>query len=227
MTIDWTPFFISIRLGLTVTAILFIICLPIAALFAYTRFKGKMLIETAVTLPMVLPPTVIGFYALIMMSPYSGIGKWLNDWFQIRLAFRFGGMVLASCLFSFPFMEQSLKNGFLSVERSIIEASYVCGKSRWETFLRVILPNMKPQMLTGIILTFAHTMGSFGVVLMVGGNIPGKTKVASIAIYEKVEQLDFHSAHIYSLILLGFSYIILLIINQLNQKSRNAENDTY
>ena len=222
MNIDFMPFFLSIKLSVITTFILLIICFPPAIFIGTKEFKLKPLAETVISLPLVLPPTVIGFYLLVFLSPRWIIGGFFEHFFNIRLVFSFAGIVIASCVYSLPFMLQPLKNGIQSLDRTLIEASYSLGKSKTETFFRIIIPNIKPNIITGIVMTFAHTMGEFGVILMLGGNIPGKTRVASIAIYDNVEQLNYGFASVYSAILIVFSIIILVIVNSFNNRKKTV-----
>jgi len=173
-------------------------------------------------MPLVLPPTVLGFYMLLLLSPENGVGKWLDQYFNIRLVFSFAGLVIGSVIYSLPFMIHPLQSGFENIPKSYSEVSYTLGKSKWETLLKVLLPNMRPALLTGIVLTFAHTVGEFGVVLMLGGNIPGETKVASIAIYDEVEGLNYATANQYAFLLFIFSFLVLMIVYILNGRSIKA-----
>ncbi len=168
-------------------------------------------------MPLILPPTVLGFYFLIAFSPNHFFGAWLDQVLGLRLVFSFTGLVIASIIYSLPFMVHPIKSGFKGLPPNLKEASYVLGKSRFVTLLRVLLPNMKPAILSGVVLAFAHTIGEFGVVLMIGGNIPGKTKVASIAIYDKVEMMDYASANVYSGVLFVISFFILLVVYGFNK----------
>ena len=167
-------------------------------------------------MPLVLPPTVLGFYFLMAFSPNNGVGSWLNSVLGIKLVFSFTGLVIASVIYSLPFMVHPIQSGLSSISKSITEASYVMGKSKWETLFKIQLPQIKPAILTGIVLSFAHTVGEFGVVLMIGGNIPGKTKVASIAIYDEVEALNYDAANFYSLVLFAITFCILLLVYLVN-----------
>ena len=160
-----------------------------------------------------------GVLFIIAFSPSSGLGKWLDEWLSLRLVFSFEGLVLASMLYSLPFMVHPIQSGLSNLSSTLKEAAYILGKSRWETLFQVLLPNIKPSILTGIVLAFAHTVGEFGVVLMIGGNIPGKTKVASIAIYDEVEAMNYGLANAYSLVLIAFSFGILLTVYLVNGKS--------
>lgn len=218
---DWGPLLLSGKLALVTTIILLIISIPISYLLAYSRSNWKPLFEALVSLPIVLPPTVIGFYFLLLFAPNYGIGKLLNDWFNLRLVFSFSGLVIASLFYSLPFMVQPIQNGFYNLPKNLREASYILGKSKWETLRYVLLPNIKTSIITGIVLTFAHTIGEFGVVLMVGGSIPNKTQVASNIIYEHVEALNYEAAHMYSAILLVLSFIILVSVYMFNRKQFN------
>jgi len=214
--LDWQPLLITFKLAFITTILLLIISLPLAYWLAYTNSKTKPIIETLVSMPLVLPPTVLGFYLLLVFSPTSGLGAWLNDHFGIRMVFSFAGLVVGSMIYSLPFMVQPIQSGFAKLPPSLREAAYVLGKSKWITFRKILLPNIKPGLLTGIVLAFAHTIGEFGVVLMIGGNIPGKTRVASIAIYDEVESLNYVAANQYSLILFAISFLILLSIYLIN-----------
>tara|TARA_R110002050_G_scaffold300722_2_gene471971 strand:+ start:115962 stop:116633 length:672 start_codon:yes stop_codon:yes gene_type:complete len=214
--LDWTPLFITLRLALVTTVILVVVSIPIAHWLAFTKSKLKPFIETLVSMPLVLPPTVLGFYLLVAFSPSSAFGGWLETTFGLRLIFSFQGLVVASLIYSLPFMVHPLQSGFTQIPGSIIDASYVLGKSKLVTLQKVLLPNIQPAILTGIVLTFAHTIGEFGVVLMIGGNIPGQTKVASIAIYDEVESLNYAGANSYSLVLFSLAFVILLSVYLIN-----------
>ena len=220
MSIDLTPFILSFKLAFIVTLILLVIGIPYAWYLSTTKSRFKPFLETVTALPIVLPPSVLGFYLLVFLSPDSFLGKFFYEIFNIKLVFTFSGLVVASVIYSFPFMVQPIQSGFESLNKNIIEASYLSGKGKLETLFKVILPNIKPSLLTAIVITFAHTIGEFGVVLMVGGSIPGKTEVASVAIYDYVENLDYKSAHIYSAILLIISFIVLFVVYFLNHRQR-------
>lgn len=219
---ELAPFLVSIKLSLFVTAVLIVFVLPVAYYFAFSKTKSKIIFESILSLPLVMPPTVLGFYMLMLFSRNSIIGKFFSDIIGIPLVFSFAGIAAASCVYSFPFVFQPLKAGFESVDRTLIEASYTLGKSRFQTFLHVLLPNVRPSIITAVSMCFAHTMGEFGAVFMIGGNIPGVTRVASIAVYDKVEQLDFMSAHIYSIVLLIIGFSILIVVNYATRKKRMA-----
>lgn len=219
--IDFTPFLISFKLAFVTTLILFVICLPFAWYLSQTKSKFKPVLEAITALPIVLPPSVLGFYILWALSYNSPIGAFFEETFGVKLVFSFTGLVIASCFYSLPFMVQPLQSGFENLNKNMIEASYICGKSRLQTLFRVALPNIKPALMTALIITFAHTVGEFGVVLMVGGSIPGETKVASVAIYEFVEILDYSTAHIYSGIMILISFFVLLSVYIFNAKQNN------
>jgi molybdate transport system permease protein len=214
--LEWTPLLITVRLAFITTLILGVISIPIAHWLAFTKSKVKPIIETLVSMPLVLPPTVLGFYLLLAFSPSNAFGAWLDSTLGLRLIFSFEGLVVASLIYSLPFMVHPLQSGFSQIPGSIIDAAYVLGKSKFVTLQKVLLPNIRPAILTGIVLTFAHTIGEFGVVLMIGGNIPGETKVASIAIYDEVESLNYANANTYSLILFSLAFVILLSVYLIN-----------
>ena len=217
--IDLNPLLLSAILGITVTIILFVIGLPLGYNLALKRYALKPVIETIVTMPLVMPPTVLGFYLLLFLSPRLPVGHFLQTHLSLEFVFSFKGIVLASCIHSLPFMIQPIKNGFQSLDWSVVEASYTLGKGRFETFRRIILAELKPYIFTGIIMTFIHTLGEFGVVLMIGGSIPGVTRVTSIAIYENVEGSDFLNANIYAGILVFVSFTVIFIVNRINARS--------
>jgi len=201
--------------------ILLFISLPLGYFIANTKSKIKPIIESILSIPIVLPPTVIGFYLLILFSKDSFLGEFLAQ-FDISLLFSFSGLVIASCIYSAPFMIQPIINAFEKFDNRLIQASMLLQASKTKTFLKVVLPAIFSSTLIAIIITFAHTMGEFGVILMIGGSIDGVSKVASIAIYDYVEELDYTKAHIYSLIMIALSFFILLITNILKYKANNA-----
>lgn len=208
--IDFEPFWLSFKLAGITTAILFLIALPVSWWLARTSCRCKPVVEAVTSLPIVLPPSVLGFYILYALSYNSPLGAFFEETFGIKMVFNFTGLVIASCFYSFPFMVQPLQGGFESLNKNMLEASYISGKGSVTTLLKVALPNIKPALMTALIVTFAHTVGEFGVVLMVGGSIPGETKVASVAIYEFVEVMDYGTAHIYSAIMVAISFVVLL-----------------
>jgi molybdate transport system permease protein len=217
--ITFTPFVISFKLAAITAFILFLFALPLAWYLSQTRSKVKPFIEAVTALPIVLPPSVLGFYILWAFSYDTPLGRFFEDIFGVKLAFSFTGLVIASCFYSLPFMVQPLQSGFESLNKNMLEASYIAGKSKFVTLFKVALPNIKPSLLTALIVTFAHTVGEFGVVLMVGGSIPGQTKVASVAIYDMVEMMDYTAAHIYSAIMLIISFVVLLGVYIFNAKA--------
>jgi molybdate transport system permease protein len=216
--LDLEPFLLSFKLAGITTVILFLIALPVSWWLSQTKCRCKPFVEAVTSLPIVLPPSVLGFYILFALSQNSPIGAFFDETFGIKLVFNFTGLVVASCFYSFPFMVQPLQGGFETLNKNMLEASYIAGKSRLQTLWRVALPNIKPALMTALIVTFAHTVGEFGVVLMVGGSIPGETKVASVAIYEFVEVMDYSMAHIYSAIMLVLSFIVLLGVYLFNAR---------
>lgn len=216
---DWAPLLLSFQLAGCTALVLLIIGIPLAYWLAYSKARLKPIAEALVSIPLVLPPTVLGFYLLLVFGPNHAIGAWLHDWFSIRLVFSFGGLVFASVLYSLPFMVQPIQSGFQSLSSGLQEAAQVLGKSRIQILFQVLLPNIKPALLTGIVLSFAHTLGEFGVVLMIGGNIPGSTRVASIAIYDEVEALNYAAAGNYSAMLFIISFFILVLVYTLNGKA--------
>lgn len=215
---DFGPFFLTLYLALIVTVVLLVIGTPLAWWLATTRSKAKPIIEALTALPLVLPPTVLGFYLLILFNPNSGFGGFWVTLTGESLTFSFTGLVIASVIYSLPFMVQPLQSAFESVGTDLREAAASLRASPRETFVHIVAPLSKRGFLTACVLTFAHTLGEFGVVLMVGGNIPGRTKVMSIAIYEHVETLQYGQAHILSAILLGLSFCVLLFIYIFNRR---------
>jgi molybdate transport system permease protein len=209
---------LSIRLALVVSAILFVIGTPAAYWLAYSRWPAKFLLEAIVALPLVLPPTVLGFYALLAMGPGGPLGRSWQAVFGHGLAFTFAGLVFASVLYSFPFAVQPLVAAFDGVDRKLLDASAVLGASPLRTFWRVILPMSVPGVVTALVLSFAHTLGEFGVVLMVGGNLAGITRTASIDIYDHVQSLEYADANRMALVLLVFSFAVLSVVYGVNRR---------
>ena len=218
MSYDLSPLFLTFKLAIITTIILICLGIPLAYWLTLTRSRLKYIIETLVSMPLVLPPTVLGFYLLIALGPHSFVGKFFESIFDLRLIFSFTGLVIGSVIFSLPFMVNPIKAGLQSIPILLTETAYTLGKSKQEILFKVLLPNIKPSLLTGIVMSFAHTLGEFGVVLMIGGSIPGVTKVASIAIFENVEALNYQGANFYSLMLVGISFVILLTLYWLNRK---------
>ena len=208
------------ELAVITTILLLIMGLPIAYLLSYSRWRIKAVFEALICMPLVLPPTVLGYYLLVAFSPQNAFGAYLEKYFDTRLAFTFEGIVIASVIAGLPFMIQPLQNGFTALPESYREAAYTLGKSKSETFYRVLLPNIKPSIITGIALTFAHCIGEFGIILMVGGNIPGETRIASIAIYDQVQALNYKAANQYSIILFFISFALLTLIYSINKNFR-------
>src|SRR6266536_2442538 len=210
--------FLSFRLALCVSAILLVIGIPVAYWLAYANWRGKFLLESLVALPLVLPPTVLGFYALVAMGPRGPLGKLWIALFGHGLAFTFSGLILASVLYSFPFAVQPLVASFEGVDRRLLDASAVLGAGSSRTFCRVILPLSLPGVVTAAVLSFAHTLGEFGVVLMVGGNLPGITRTISIDIYDHVQSLDYGAANRMAVALLLISFAVLASIYAVNRR---------
>lgn len=222
MNVDLGPLLLTFKLALVTTLVLIVIGIPLATWVAFTRSRLKYIVEPLISMPLVLPPTVLGFYILLLFSPRSSLGYFLETFFHIQVVFTFLGLVIGSVLFSLPFMVNPVKAGLESFPKSLIEASYALGKSRRETLWKVILPNITPSLLTGTVMAFAHTVGEFGVVLMVGGSIPGETRTASIAIFSDVEALNYASASFYAGILIVISFVILFVLNTINRKEGSA-----
>ena len=219
---DWQAFWLTIQLAVVVTAILVILGLPIAYWIAYSNWRWKFLAEAVVALPIVLPPTVLGFYVLVALGSRSPLGRAWQSFTGHTLAFTFGGLVIGSIIYSLPFAVQPFAASFAQVDRRLIAASATLGASNLRTFVRVILPLSIPGLVTGIALSFAHTMGEFGVVLMVGGNIPGITRTVSIDIYDQVQALNYSAANETALVLLALSFVMLSIVYGVNRNVRAA-----
>jgi molybdate transport system permease protein len=215
---DWEALWLTLRLDFVVCLLLLFIGVPIALWISFTRRRWRFLVEAVVALPLVLPPTVLGFYLLVALGPRSPLGR-AYGWIWGRgLPFTFSGLVVASVVYSLPFMVQPLASAFSAVDSKVIAASEVLGASRVRTFFRVILPLSMSGLLTGLVLTFAHTLGEFGVVLMVGGNIPGMTRTVSVSIYDNVQALDYAGAGQTSLFLLIASFLILATVYATNRR---------
>lgn len=209
---------LTFKLAGVTTLILLFIGIPLGYYLAFTKSKFKPAIEAIVSMPLVLPPSVLGFYMLVFFSPRDGFGQWLDEMFDLRLVFTFEGLVIASIIFSLPFMVHPLQSGFSSLPRNLVDAALTLGKSKLNILFNVLLPNIRPALLTGIVISFAHTVGEFGVVLMMGGNIAGETRVASIAIYDEVEALNYSLANQYALTLFIISFAILLLVYMVNKQ---------
>jgi molybdate transport system permease protein len=208
--VDWTAVALTARLAATTTAVLLVVAVPLAAWLAFTRRRWAVVVEAVVALPLVLPPTVLGFYLLVSLGAQSPLGRWWSELTGSTLAFSFEGLLVASVLSSLPFAVQPLRASFAGVDRRLLEAAAVLGDAPARTLLRVVLPMCQPGLATAAVLSFAHTVGEFGVVLMVGGNIPGVTRTVSISIYDSVQALDHATAARTSLLLLGFSFAVLV-----------------
>jgi molybdate transport system permease protein len=215
---DWQAFWLTIRLAVLVAACLMVIGLPIAYWITYSRWRWKFLAEAVVALPIVLPPTVLGFYVLVALGPRSPLGRWWESLTGHTLAFTFEGLMIGSIIYSLPFAVQPFAASFAAVDTRLIAASSILGASKWRTFFRVILPLSLSGLVTGVALSFAHTMGEFGVVLMVGGNIPGVTRTVSISIYDQVQALEYGAANKTALVLLAMSFAVLSMVYALNRK---------
>jgi len=217
----WQTLALSFRLAALTTLLLLGIGTALAYWLAHSRSWLKPLAEALVGLPIVLPPTVLGFYLLLSFGPGTGLGRFLINTLGLSLNFTFTGILVGSLFYSLPFMVQPLQAGFERLPPSLAEAAATLGKSRWTTLWRVLLPNCKPALLSGIVLTFAHTIGEFGVVLMIGGNIVGQTRVASIAIYDAVESQHYRQANAYALVLVCLSLAMLLLLSWLTKRLAN------
>jgi molybdate transport system permease protein len=218
MSVDWQAFWLTLRLAAIVSGLLLGIGLPIAYWIAFSRQRWKFLVEAVVALPIVLPPTVLGFYVLVALGPHSPLGRWWISWTGHTLAFTFEGLVIGSIIYSLPFAVQPFAASFSQVDRKLISASATLGASSLKTFFRVIVPLSVPGLITGAALSFAHTMGEFGVVLMVGGNIPGVTRTVSLDIYDRVQASDYAGANQTALLLLIFSFGVLLLVYGSNRR---------
>jgi molybdate transport system permease protein len=216
--VSWEALITSLELASTTSILLIVIALPLSYWIAFSRWRWKFIVEAVVALPLVLPPTVLGFYILVAMGPQTLLGRFYEMIVGHGLPFTFSGLVFASILYSLPFAVQPIAAAFGSVERKYIEASWMLGVSNLETFFRVTIPLSWAGVLTGVVLSFAHTLGEFGVVLMVGGDIPGVTRTLSIDIYDQVQALNYSKAAVTSATLLIISFVILSIVYGLNRK---------
>jgi molybdate transport system permease protein len=208
----WQALTLTLRLAVLVSVLLLLIGIPLAYWLAFSRRRWKFLVEAIVSMPIVLPPTVLGFYVLVAVGPFTPLGRWYRALTGHSLAFTFEGLVLGSVLYSLPFAVQPIATSFAAIDRKLLDASALLGASRWRTFWRIVLPLGLPGVLTGVVLSFAHTMGEFGVVLMIGGNIPGATQTISILIYDQVQSLDYAAANRTALILLLLCFSMLAIL---------------
>jgi len=219
MAIDWQTFWLTLQLAFAVSVLLLLLGLPIAYWIAFSSWRWKFLVQAIVALPLVLPPTVLGFYVLVALGPRSPLGRWWISLTGHTLAFTFSGLVIGSVIYSLPFAVQPFATSFASVDRKLIAASATLGASSVRTFFRVIAPLSVPGLVTGAALSFAHTMGEFGVVLMVGGNIPGVTRTVSIDIYDRVQAADYAGANQTALALLILCFVLLMIVYGFHRKA--------
>jgi molybdate transport system permease protein len=218
MDIDFGPLWLTIRISLITTPILFLLCIPLAFWLTRTRSALRYPIQALLNLPLALPPTVIGFYLLLFFSPEWIPGHFLKEYFQLTIPFTQTGLVIGSVFFSLPFMINPIISGLESLPPSLSEEALVLGASKWQTLFHVLLPDIKPSLLAAGVLTFSHTLGEFGVALMIGGKIPGKTLLASMVVYDEMESLHFGAAHVYSAILCGISFMAILTLFLINKK---------
>jgi molybdate transport system permease protein len=221
MSINWQAFRLTIELAVVVSTILLVVGLPLASWIAFSRWRWKFLVEAIVALPIVLPPTVLGFYVLVALGSRSPMGRWWQSLTGHTLAFTFTGLVIGSILYSLPFAVQPFAASFSSVDRKLLAASATLGASPLRTFFRVVVPLSVPGLVTGMALAFAHTMGEFGVVLMIGGNIPGVTRTVSIDIYDQVQASNYAEANAMALLLLVFCFAVLAVVYGLNRGTEN------
>ena len=219
MPIDWQTFGVTLQLALTVSIILLALGIPIAYWITFSPWRWKFLVEAVIAMPIVLPPTVLGFYVLIALGPRSPLGRWWISLTGHTLAFTFSSLVIGSILYSLPFAVQPFAASFSVVDRKLIAASATLGASPLRTFVRIIAPLSVPGLVTGLALSFAHTMGEFGVVLMVGGNIPGVTRTVSIDIYDRVQASDYAGANQTALVLLVVCFALLALVYALNRRA--------
>lgn len=219
---EWEAIWLTARLAAIVSTILLVVGLPLAHWLAFSRRRWTFLVESVVSLPLVLPPTVLGFYLLMAMGSRSPIGRWWTAWTGSSLAFTFEGLVIASVVYSLPFTVQPIAAAFARVDDALREVSAVLGASSFRTFRRVTLPLAIDGVIAGFVLSFAHTVGEFGIVLMVGGNLPGVTRTVSMAIYDDVQALQYRDAHLTALVMLGFSLLVLLAVYGIRRRPWSA-----
>lgn len=217
-TMDLTPIWITLQVATLTVLTLLVLSMPLAWWLAYTRSRLKVSVEAITALPLVLPPTVLGFYLLLLLGQNGPVGQFWISLTGSPLAFSFTGLIVASCIYSLPFVVQPLQAAFETMDKRSVEAAWTLGASRIKTFFYIIIPQIRRGLLTAVVLGFAHTLGEFGVVLMVGGNIPGETQVVSIAIYEMVETLNYGVAHKLSAGLLVFSFFVLFLVYGINRR---------
>ncbi|MCC6797880.1 MAG: molybdate ABC transporter permease subunit [Candidatus Hydrogenedentes bacterium] len=217
--VDWEPIALTLKLATVTVLVLLVIGTPIAWWLARTQSRARIVVESFVAMPLVLPPTVIGFYLLFLLGPNGPIGGAWELWGGPRLVFSFAGLVIGSVLYSLPFVVQPIQNAFMAIGDRPLEVAATLGASRWDRFWTVAVPMARRGFITAAALGFAHTVGEFGVVLMIGGNIPNRTRVISIAIYDSVEALNYPQAHILSLIMIVFSFIVFLLVYAMNRRA--------
>ena len=222
LPMDWQAFWLTIRLATLVTGILMVVGFPLAYWIAFSPWRWKFLVEALVALPIVLPPTVLGFYVLVALGQRTPFGRWWQAMTGHTLAFTFEGLVIGSVFYSLPFAVQPLAASLSAIDRRLLNASAVLGVSKLKTFFRVLVPLSISGLVTGIALSFAHTMGEFGVVLMVGGNIPGVTRTLSIAIYDQVQELNYGAANRTAMVLVVIAFVLLSVVYSLNRNVRTA-----
>jgi molybdate transport system permease protein len=220
--VDWSAIALSLRLATATTLILLVVGLPLAGWLALSHRRGRWVVDAVVALPLVLPPTVLGFYVLVALGPRSPIGRAYEAITGSTIVFSFQGLLVASVLYSLPFAVQPFTAAFAAVDRNLIETAWCLGASRARTFARIVIPLARPGIIAGIVLSFAHTIGEFGVVLMVGGNLPGTTRTVSISIYDDVQAFDYARAGRTALLLLVFSFTVLAMTYRLQRRSARA-----
>ena len=216
---DFSPFIVTFKLAGLTTLILIIIGIPIAYFLAFSKWKGKIILESLMMLPIVLPPTVLGFYFLIFLGPNSGVGSFIQSTFGISLAFSFHGILLGSIIFCTPFMLTPIINGFRSIPKNIVESTLLLNKTRLNALIYVFVPLIKKSILNGILLTFAHTIGEFGLILMIGGKMK-ETNVASVSIYNEMNAMNYETVHSYALVLLIISFVLVLSLNFISRNNK-------
>lgn len=217
---DYTPFYVTFKLACLTTAILFVVGIPLAYFLAFSKWRGKILLESLLMIPIILPPTVLGFYFLIFLGPNSSVGQFIESVFGVSLAFTFEGILVGSIIFCTPFMLTPIINGFKSIPKNLIESTRLLKKSRINALWYVFLPYIRKNILNGVLLTFAHTIGEFGVVLMIGGKME-ETNVASVAIYDQMNAMNYDTVHVYAGILLAISFVLIVCLNLITRKTRS------
>lgn len=218
---DYTPFYITFKLAFITTLILLIISIPISYFLAFSKYKGKIIIESIIVMPIILPPTVLGFYYLNYFGPQSTIGSFFNEYLGLNFAFSFNGILLGSVIYCMPFMVTPITNGLRTIPKSLIESTYLLNKGRINALWFVFLPVIKKSMWSAVLLTFAHTIGEFGLVLMIGGKME-ETNVASVAIYDEMNAMNYEVANEYATILLVTSFVLVLVLNLLTKNNKSS-----